>query len=129
VLANGQPLIVEDVERDPRFARDAAEATGYVPRAIMAVPLVAGGRALGVLSVLDRQDRSRSALEEIELLGRFADQAAIALDLLTGARREAGGPAGPASRLAAAVDELEGSRRRAAERLLESLAELLEPGS
>jgi GAF domain-containing protein len=127
VLATGQPLLVEDVEQDPRFAKDAAEATGYVPKGIMAVPLVAGGRALGVLSVLDRRDRSRSALEEIDLLGRFADQAAIALDLLAGARRAGEEPGGSARRLAAAVGELEGARRRAAERLLEALAELLEP--
>jgi GAF domain-containing protein len=129
VLATGQPLVVEQVEQDPRFARDAAEATGYVPQAIMAVPLVAGGKPLGVLSVLDRRDRSRSALEEIELLGHFAEQAAIALDLLARARQAGVAATGPAARLAAAVDELEGARRRSAERLLESLAELLGPES
>jgi len=125
VLATGQPLVVEQVEQDPRFAREAAEATGYVPRAIMAVPLVAGGRPLGVLSVLDRRDRSRSALEEIELLGLFAEQAAIALDLLAAVRLAGEEVASPATRLVAAVDDLEGARRRSAERLLESLAELL----
>lgn len=129
VLATGQPLVVEQVEQDPRFAREAAEATGYVPQAIMAVPLVAGGKPLGVLSVLDRRDRSRSALEEIELLGHFAEQAAIALDLLARARQGGEAATGPAARLAAAVDELEGARRRSAERLLESLAELLGPES
>ena len=91
VLATRQPLVVEQVEQDPRFAKEAAEATGYVPSGIMAVPLVSGDRPLGVLSVLDRRDRSRSALEEIELLGLFAEQAAIALDLLAGARRGGSG--------------------------------------
>ena len=127
VLATRQPLVVEQVEQDPRFAREAAEATGYVPSGIMAVPLVSGDRPLGVLSVLDRRDRSRSALEEIELLGLFAEQAAIALDLLAGARRGGHLEAGPAARLVAAVDDLEGGRRRAADRLLEALAELLGP--
>ena len=127
VLATRQPLVVEQVEQDPRFAREAAEATGYVPSGIMAVPLVSGDRPLGVLSVLDRRDRSRSALEEIELLGLFAEQAAIALDLLAGARRGGQVESGPAARLVAAVDDLEGGRRRAADRLLEALAELLGP--
>ena len=127
VLATRQPLVVEQVEQDPRFAREAAEATGYVPSGIMAVPLVSGDRPLGVLSVLDRRDRSRSALEEIELLGLFAEQAAIALDLLAGARRGGQVETGPAARLMAAVDDLEGGRRRAADRLLEALAELLGP--
>jgi GAF domain-containing protein len=127
VLATRQPLVVEQVEQDPRFAREAAEATGYVPSGIMAVPLVSGDRPLGVLSVLDRRDRSRSALEEIELLGLFAEQAAIALDLLADARRAGRAADGPEARLAAAVGELEGTRRRAAERLLEALAELIGP--
>jgi GAF domain-containing protein len=127
VLATRQPLVVEQVEDDPRFAREAAEATGYVPSGIMAVPLVSGDRPLGVLSVLDRRDRSRSALEEIELLGLFAEQAAIALDLLADARRAGQAAESPATRLVAAVDELEGARRRSAERLLDALAELLGP--
>ena len=50
----------------------------------MAVPLLHDERALGVLEVLDRQ--SHFTLQEMELLGLFASQAAIALDLLTGAR-------------------------------------------
>jgi GAF domain-containing protein len=127
VLATRQPLVVEHVDQDPRFAKEAAEATGYVPAAIMAVPLVSRDRPLGVLSVLDRRDRSRSALEEIELLGLFAEQAAIALDLLAGSRQGSEAESVAAARLVAAVDELEGGRRRAAERLLESLAELLGP--
>ena len=127
VLATRQPLVVEQVQQDPRFAREAAEATGYVPSGIMAVPLVSRDRPLGVLSVLDRRDRSRSALEEIELLGLFAEQAAIALELLAGARRGGQVESGPATRLVAAVDDLEGGRRRAADRLLEALAELLGP--
>ena len=84
VLATRTPLVIEDVARDPRFARDVAEDTGYVPQGLMAVPLLHDERALGVLEVLDRQ--SRFTLAEMELLGLFASQAAIALDLLRRAR-------------------------------------------
>ena len=89
VLATRTPLVIEDVARDPRFAKDVAEDTGYVPQGLMAVPLLHDERALGVLEVLDRQ--SRFTLEEMELLGLFATQAAIALDLLQRARRGRGG--------------------------------------
>ena len=34
---------------------------------------------LGVLNVLDRRERSFSSVEEMDLLGKFASQAAIAL--------------------------------------------------
>jgi signal transduction protein with GAF and PtsI domain len=51
---SGQPIAVSDVQADPRFARDVAESTAYIPRAILAAPLMGGdGDVLGVLSVLD----------------------------------------------------------------------------
>ena len=87
VLVTRQPLALDDLGKDRRFARDAAESTGYVPRALMAVPLLHDERALGVLEVLDPPAESPFGLEEMELLGLFAGQAAIALDLLQRARR------------------------------------------
>ena len=82
-----QPLVIEDVTRDPRFASDVAADTGYVPKGLMAVPLLHEERALGVLEVLDRPSDARFTLAEMDLLGLFANQAAIALDLLQRARR------------------------------------------
>jgi GAF domain-containing protein len=128
VLVTRQPLILEDLENDPRFARDVAEATGYVPSGLMAVPLLHEESALGVLQVLDRPKRSRFTLQEMELLGLFANQAAIALDLLQRARRaravlEDG--EGAAARLAEAVEALPEERREAGLALLASLADVL----
>ena len=131
VLATRQPLVLEDVSKDPRFARDLAEATGYVPKGLMAVPLLHEERALGVLEVLDRPDRARSPLEEMDLLGLFAGQAAIALDLLQAARRAravlagSGGELMAVARVAEALDGLEGEARDAGLRLLEALDEVL----
>lgn len=54
VAMSGQAIAVADVQRDPRFARDVAEATEYVPRTIVAVPILSrDGDVAGVLSVLD----------------------------------------------------------------------------
>jgi GAF domain-containing protein len=131
VLVTRQPLVLEDVSEDPRFAREAAEATGYVPKGLMAVPLLHEERALGVLEVLDRPGRPGAALEEIELLGLFAAQAAIALDLLLAARRArsalegSGNELETIAQLAAAVDSLEGDRRASGLALLTALEELL----
>ena len=131
VLQARTPLVLEDVQRDPRFARDFAENTGYVPQGLMAVPLLHEERALGVLEVLDRPQRSRFSLQEMELLGLFANQAAIALDLLLRARRAEAvlargeGELAAVARLAAALDSLEGKRREAGLRLLGALAETL----
>jgi GAF domain-containing protein len=87
VLVSRQPLVIEDVLSDPRFSRETAESTGFVPKGLMAVPLLHEENALGVLEVLDRPRDARFTLAEMELLGLFANQAAIALDLLQRARR------------------------------------------
>ena len=87
VLVTGQPIVIDDLQQDPRFARQAAERTGYVPTRLMAVPLVNGESTLGVLQVLDRAEDRVFGLGEIDLLILFAHQAAIGLDLLQAARR------------------------------------------
>jgi GAF domain-containing protein len=126
VVAARQPLVLEDVRHDPRFARELAESTGYVPEGLMAVPLLHDERALGVLEVLDRPQRSRFTLVEMDVLGLFAGQAAIALDLLTRSRRARSaleGRADAIARVAVALEHVED--RAAAERLLAALADVL----
>jgi GAF domain-containing protein len=128
VLVTRQPLVIEDLANDPRHARDVAESTGYVPRGLMCVPLLHEERALGVLNVLDRA--SQFTLEEMDLLGLFANQAAIGLDLLQRARRaqavlaESGDPAEALARVASM---LEGENGDAGRKLLGALEDLLRP--
>ncbi len=79
VVQSGQPIAISDVSSDPRFSRQAAEQTGYVPQAILAVPVEIRGRMLGVISLLDRDPRRPGAERDMALLSLFADQAALAL--------------------------------------------------
>jgi GAF domain-containing protein len=134
VLVTRQPLVIEELEQDPRFARELAESTGFVPKGLMAVPLLHGERALGVLEVLDRPQQAAFSLKEMELLGLFANEAAIALDLLQRARearavlQEEDGQAAALARLAARLEEADPERRLAAQRLLEALDDFLGAG-
>jgi GAF domain-containing protein len=131
VLVTRQPFVIEDVSEDPRFARDFAETTGYVPRGLMAVPLLHEERALGVLEVLDRPQRSRFSLQEMDLLALFANQAAVALDLLRSARRAKevleGGENELAlvARVASALETLDPNAHESGTDLLRALAEVL----
>ncbi|MFN8016704.1 MAG: GAF domain-containing protein [Acidimicrobiales bacterium] len=80
VATSGLALSVEEPDADPRFARDVAERTGYVPSAILSVPLVDGaGDVLGVFSVLDRDESLVPADRALDLATRFAEQASLAL--------------------------------------------------
>ena len=132
-LVTRQPLVIEDLENDPRFARERAESTGYVPRALMSVPLLHEERALGVLQVLDRSREIQSSLGQMELLGLFANQAAIALDLLQRARHarsvlaESGGDAAVIARVASRLEGLDEEQREPVLRLLGALEDVLKP--
>lgn len=82
VAVSGQALAVANAQEDPRHARDIAEQAGYLPTTILAVPVVtADGRTVGVLELLDRQGQPTYSLADMELLGAFAEQLAVVLDL------------------------------------------------
>jgi GAF domain-containing protein len=131
-LVTRQPLVVDDLTADTRFSQEAAESTGYVPKALMAVPLLVEDRALGVLEVLDRSSEQPFSLADMSLLGLFASQAAVALDLLQRARRAraalAGeGELGALARVAAQLEAAGEEVRQAGLELLRSLERLLTP--
>jgi len=130
VLVTRQPLVVEDLTTDTRFSKEAAEATGFVPKGLMAVPLLVDDRALGVLEVLDRPQQTKFTLAEMDVLGLFANQAAIALDLLQRARRarealDGQGELGALARVAAKLESGDEDRRAAGLELLAALEQLL----
>lgn len=126
VLATRTPLVIEDVRKDPRFAADVAEDTGYVPSGLMAAPLLHEEEILGVLEVLDRPGNAHFSLQEMDLLGLFAHQAAIAVHLLLRAREaerllDERAELSVVARLASVVNGLEDDRRDAGLRLLQDL--------
>jgi GAF domain-containing protein len=127
-LVTRQPLVLEDVTQDPRWGgQEISERTGYVPKGLMSVPLLHEEEPVGVLQVLDRPREARFSLHEMDLLGLFGNQAAIALDLLVKARRaravldDAGSDAALLARVAENLEKLEGKRRAAGVELLRSL--------
>jgi hypothetical protein len=83
VAATGQSLAVERVADDPRFARDVAESTGYVPASMLAVPVGDGdGMPVGVMSVLDRNGTG-GGVTSADALVVTSSFAAIAAPVLT----------------------------------------------
>ena len=128
VLVTRQPLVIDDLAQDKRFARDVAESTGYVPRSLMAVPLLVEDRVLGVLEVLDRSDVEPFSLAEMDLLGLLGNQAAIALDLLQRARRARAAldGEGELARFAGKLEHASEERQAAGLDLLRALEALLD---
>jgi GAF domain-containing protein len=79
VAMTGQPISVRDVQRDTRFNQGFASSTGYVPRSILATPLLVEDQVIGVMEVLDKINAPSFGMQDMDLLGLFARQAAIAI--------------------------------------------------
>jgi len=81
VFMTGQPISTSNVREDKRFNQEFAKSTGYVPQSILATPLLsADDRVIGVMEVLDKLDKSTFDMQDMELMGLFAQQAAMAID-------------------------------------------------
>ncbi|MER5639737.1 GAF domain-containing protein [Kitasatospora sp. NPDC002227] len=119
VASTGEPMVVDDLTTDGAFARDLAEATAYVPDALMAAPLLDASGVLGVLEVLDPAPQARASLGELDLLALFARQAATALRAVLDLRAlRSASPRPPLARL-------DPADRAAGLRTLDALRELL----
>ncbi len=134
VLSAHEPLVVADLSTNPVFAKDLAETTGYVPRSLMAAPLLRHDEeAIGVMEVLDPAPATIGPLAAADLLTLFAGQAAIALGVIRrnrGARRmlaQNGAELTGLAVVARLLGELAADRRAAGVNLLDSVNQLLAP--
>ena len=58
VLKTGEPVLINNVQHDPRFSSLADRRSGFATRNMICVPITARGERLGVLQVLNKsQDR------------------------------------------------------------------------
>jgi signal transduction protein with GAF and PtsI domain len=90
VAVSGQPMAISDAGSDPRQAADIARSIGYVPRSIVCVPLVHNDRVTGVLELLDKRGAASFSAADMEALGLFANQAAVAIETSRTTRNLAG---------------------------------------
>ncbi len=80
VAAQGEPLIVNDVQRDPRFWIKVDETTSFSTKSILCVPLISRKRVIGVIEAINKRGGDSFNEEEAKLLSSFAAQAAIAIE-------------------------------------------------
>ncbi|MGD8367591.1 MAG: response regulator [Desulfobacterales bacterium] len=80
VAQHQRPLIVDDVASDPRFYPGVDEMSGFSTKSILAVPLKAKSKIIGVLEVLNKEDGSSFSEEDVLLLTIFSEQAAMAIE-------------------------------------------------
>jgi putative nucleotidyltransferase with HDIG domain len=82
VFIEGRPAIVADVNSDPRWKKGAEyeAALGFRVRDVMAVPMIHGKKALGVLLAVNRQQARKFSVTDQSLFSALAGQTAIAIE-------------------------------------------------
>lgn len=91
VAKERQPLIVNDVSKDKRFTGKVDKSTQFQTKNILAVPLLAKGRLVGVIEGINKQNGQIFTESDKEAFELFASQAAIAIEnaeLFSAVRRE-----------------------------------------
>lgn len=79
VALSGQPMAVSDADNDPRQASDIAQQVGYIPQNLLCVPLYHDDRVIGVLELLNKKGAPSFSPADMDSLGLFANQAAVAI--------------------------------------------------
>ncbi len=79
VVRSCQWEIVDDVNADPRFYRKVSDDTGFVTRSILCVPMIAKGRVIGAIELLNKIDGNFDP-DEAARLTRMAAFIAVAIE-------------------------------------------------
>ncbi|MCX7769786.1 MAG: HD domain-containing protein [Proteobacteria bacterium] len=80
VAQSRKSLIVNDVNKDPRFFRKADEQSGFVTRSILCSPLIYKQKLLGVIQAINKKGNDIFTDEDLNLFESFANIVAIALE-------------------------------------------------
>jgi signal transduction histidine kinase len=79
VAQTRKPEIINDVRKDPRWSPAMDEATGFVTRSILAVPILLKGRLIGVVEAINKRGRPFDE-GDLSAFEAFASQAGVAID-------------------------------------------------
>lgn len=85
VLQSGQPLLVEDLERDPRIT--SAPRPRFESKSLLCLPLTAGDQHHGVICLTDRLDGQPFSERDLDLIGRLAAPSALLIERLRNRRQ------------------------------------------
>lgn len=78
VAKTGEPIVVEDVEKDDRFQRMNRERYGAA--SLLCAPLRIKNNILGVINMANKSGGQAFTKDDLRLLTNFASQAAVAVD-------------------------------------------------
>jgi response regulator RpfG family c-di-GMP phosphodiesterase len=78
VAESRKPEIVNDTKKDPRFAKQFDNASGFITRSLLCVPMLFRGELVGVVEVLNKKKGSYTP-DDVTLLESLASLASVAI--------------------------------------------------
>jgi Nif-specific regulatory protein len=80
VAQNGEPLLVQDVSRDPRWFKQISDSIGFNTQSIACVPMKVDNETIGVVEIIDKEDGNPLGEQDLKILTVFAELAARAIN-------------------------------------------------
>jgi putative nucleotidyltransferase with HDIG domain len=79
VILTGEPHLIEDVSKDPNWAKRVDQTSGFITQSMITVPLIAKGKEIGALQLLNKKDDAFFSEQDVNLALALANQSALAL--------------------------------------------------
>ena len=79
VALNGEPLVIDDVNKDKRFCSMHDAESGFKTKTIACVPVIIDKKIIGVLEAINPVNRESFSQKDLKLLEIISTQAAIAI--------------------------------------------------
>ena len=80
VFTSGKPVVVSDVQTDPRFYKEVDRQIGFRASSLLGVPLYGRDRFIGVLEALNKRGDQGFSQEDVDVLVTLAAHAAVAIE-------------------------------------------------
>ncbi len=77
VAKHGEPLLIEDIEKDGRFLKRNGKK--YSNNSLLSVPLAVRGQTIGVLNVNNKKDKEIFTQNDLKMLAVLSDEVSIAI--------------------------------------------------
>ncbi|HEY4484967.1 MAG TPA: HD domain-containing phosphohydrolase [Nitrospiria bacterium] len=80
VAKKGEPVLVADAQKDPRFAKKVDERSAFVTRNMICVPVRIKGKLIGVLQAINKIGPLPFSRWDLEDFQTLSDQVAVAIE-------------------------------------------------
>jgi len=80
VAMTGEPMVVQDVEKEKRFTRKYDDMSGFKTKSLICVPLKFRDRPIGAIQVFNKKNQEPFQQADLEILISLSQQIAVAME-------------------------------------------------